>query len=116
MREIFLSYGRADDESFARRLCKKAEAEGFDVWYDRDCMPNRRLSLTQEIRDEIDQCERLLLVAGLRCCRHTCRPMEACLAVWPVRGDYASSCLNGRLAGKAAGAGRSEMLGSSTVR
>ena len=64
MRKIFLSYGRADDESFVRRLYEKLTAEGFDVWYDRERMPNRGLSFTQEIRDEIDQCERLLLVAG----------------------------------------------------
>jgi WD40 repeat protein len=63
-RKIFLSYGRADDEPFVRQLYERLSVEGFDVWYDRERMPNRGLSFTQEIRDEIDRCERLLLVGG----------------------------------------------------
>ena len=63
-RKLFLSYGRADDEDFVRALYARLGAAGFDVWYDRERMPNRGLSFTQEIRDEIDRCERLLLVAG----------------------------------------------------
>ena len=59
---LFLSYGRADDEEFVRQLYARLTAAGFDVWYDRERMPNRGLSFTQEIRDEIDRSDRLILV------------------------------------------------------
>jgi WD40 repeat protein len=63
-RKVFLSYARADDEAFARRLFDALEREGFDTWFDRERMPNRGLSFTKEIRDEIDRCERMILIAG----------------------------------------------------
>jgi WD40 repeat protein len=63
-RKLFLSYARSDDEPFVARLYSRLQAEGFDVWYDRESMPNRGLSFTQEVRDAIDRCERLVLVAG----------------------------------------------------
>jgi WD40 repeat protein len=64
MPTIFLSYGRGDDESFARRLHDDLTERGFDVWFDRVSMPSRRLTFHQEIRDAIGTCDRLLLVVG----------------------------------------------------
>lgn len=60
---IFISYARADDELFVKRLYHDLKGE-FDVWWDRVSMPNRGLTFLQEIRDAIDQADRLLLVAG----------------------------------------------------
>lgn len=60
---IFISYARADDESFAERLYH-ALKDDFEVWWDRVSMPNRGLTFLQEIREAIDGCDRLLLVAG----------------------------------------------------
>jgi hypothetical protein len=61
---IFLSYARADDELFVRRLYDDLTAQGFRVWFDREHMPNRGLSFTDEIALAIEQAERLLLVCG----------------------------------------------------
>jgi hypothetical protein len=61
---IFLSYARADDEPFVRGLYDQLRAEGFDVWFDRECMPSRALTFLQEIRDEIRSRDRLLVVLG----------------------------------------------------
>lgn len=60
---IFLSYVRSDDEPFVKRLYEDLKDE-FDVWWDRVSMPNRGPTFTQEIRDAIEQADRLLLVAG----------------------------------------------------
>jgi hypothetical protein len=32
MTSVFLSYARADDEPFVRRLCEDLTAAGFTVW------------------------------------------------------------------------------------
>jgi tetratricopeptide (TPR) repeat protein len=61
---IFLSYARADDEPFVRRLYDDLTAQGFRVWFDREHMPNRGLSFTDEIALAIEQAERLLLICG----------------------------------------------------
>jgi hypothetical protein len=64
MTKVFLSYGRNDDEAFARRLDADLTKTGFDVWFDRVSMPARQLTFHQEIRDAIAARDRLLLVVG----------------------------------------------------
>jgi hypothetical protein len=49
----FLSYARADDELFVKRLYRDLTADGWKVWWDRESMPSRGLKFTQEIRDAI---------------------------------------------------------------
>ncbi len=61
---IFLSYSRNDDETFVKCLYEDLTAHGFEVWWDRVSMPSRALTFLQEIRDAIDRCDRLILVAG----------------------------------------------------
>jgi WD40 repeat protein len=70
-KKFFLSYARGDDgesfdpdRSFVARLHRDLQAHGFEVWYDRDDMPSRRLTFHQEIRDAIAACDRLLLIVG----------------------------------------------------
>jgi NB-ARC domain/TIR domain len=62
--DIFISYGRQDDEPFTRRLRDDLAAKGFRIWWDRASMPSRGLTFTQEIRDAIDRANRLLLIVG----------------------------------------------------
>jgi len=64
MTSIFLSYARADDEAFARRLHDDLTARGFDVWFDREDMPSRALTFLHEIREAIHERDRLVLVVG----------------------------------------------------
>jgi hypothetical protein len=71
MTSVFLSYARGDDgepfvpaRSFVARLHRDLKAAGFDVWFDREDMPSRRLTFHQEIRDAIAARERLVLVVG----------------------------------------------------
>jgi hypothetical protein len=53
--DIFISYGRQDDEPFTRRLHDDLAAKGFRIWWDRASMQSRDLTFTQEIRDAIDR-------------------------------------------------------------
>lgn len=62
--KVFLSYSRADDEPFVRRLYEGLESAGFTVWFDRVSMPSRQLTFYQEIRDAVARCERLVLIVG----------------------------------------------------
>ena len=62
--DIFVSYGRADDEPFTGRLYDDLTSRGFRLWWDRRAMPSRGLTFTQEIRDAIDRANRLLLIVG----------------------------------------------------
>jgi NB-ARC domain/TIR domain/APAF-1 helical domain len=69
--KIFLSYARADDgepfdpgTSFVARLYRDLTACDFDVWWDRERMPSRALPFPQEIQNAVEQCERLVFVAG----------------------------------------------------
>jgi hypothetical protein len=48
--KLFLSYARGDDELFAKSLYEDLSKEGFDVWWDRERMPNQGLSFLQEKR------------------------------------------------------------------
>lgn len=61
---LFLSYARADDEPFVRRLYDDLREAGFDPWFDREKMPSRGLTFTTEIAHAIDGAERLILVVG----------------------------------------------------
>src|SRR5690606_13221233 len=77
---VFLSYGRGDDridaapddtnyyydenKCFTRRLYNRLINAGFEVWWDRENMPNRALTFLQEIRDAITNCDKLVLVVG----------------------------------------------------
>ena len=44
MSSIFLSFARGDDEAFVRRLHGDLTNAGFEVWFDRVCMPSRQLT------------------------------------------------------------------------
>lgn len=63
---LFLSYARGDDEGFVSQLYDDLARLGFDVWWDRVSMPSRGLTFTQEIRDAVEACDRLILVVGPR--------------------------------------------------
>src|SRR6478672_10017658 len=62
--EVFLSYGRADDEQFVSALQRRLAGRGIGVWWDRAEMPSRGLTFLQEIRDAVAVAERLVLVVG----------------------------------------------------
>jgi hypothetical protein len=64
MSDIFLSYARADDEPFVKRLCDDLTARGFNVLWDRISVPSRASVFLQEIRDAIDIADQLILVIG----------------------------------------------------
>jgi len=64
MTSIFHFYARDDDKAFVRRLRADLTRAGFDVWFDRVCMPSRQLTFNQETRDAIAVHGRLLLVVG----------------------------------------------------
>ena len=66
MTTLFLSYARSDDEPFVERLYHALQARGFEVWWDRVCMPSRLLTFHQEIREAVATRERLVLVVGPR--------------------------------------------------
>lgn len=69
---VFLSYARADDDpdyddpaqSFIRRLYNALSAAGFAVWWDRESLPSRGKTFTQEIEAAIRACQRFVLVVG----------------------------------------------------
>jgi hypothetical protein len=56
----FISYARADDEPFAKRLAQDLP----DIWWDRTAMENRGRTFLQEIRDAIAESDRLILIVG----------------------------------------------------
>jgi tetratricopeptide (TPR) repeat protein len=79
---IFLSYGRKDDylndvtpdeehtyhhdpaRSFTRQLYQALQDAGFDVWWDREKMPNRGLTFLEEIRQAVHDSDKLVYIAG----------------------------------------------------
>jgi TIR domain/NB-ARC domain len=63
---VFISYARADDEPFAKRLYFDLVESSVSVWWDRECMENRGRSFLQELRDAIDGVERVIAVIGPR--------------------------------------------------
>ncbi|MBN1618235.1 TIR domain-containing protein [Candidatus Dojkabacteria bacterium] len=62
--DVFLSYARADDENFVRKLYLDLTKAGIKVWWDRISMPGRGLTFLQEIRDAISNSDRLVLTLG----------------------------------------------------
>ena len=62
--DAFISYARSDDEPFVRRLFRDLTERQFRVWRDRECMPSRSLTFSQEIRDAIDGSARMVAVVG----------------------------------------------------
>lgn len=61
---VFLSYARADDEPFVERLRDDLVAAGVEVWWDRESMANRGRTFLQELRDAIENVDRLVAVIG----------------------------------------------------
>jgi hypothetical protein len=49
--DVFVSYGRGDDELFTKRLYGDLTSRGFKLWWDRRAMPSRGLTFTQEKRN-----------------------------------------------------------------
>lgn len=96
MAEIFVSYARADDEPFVKRLHEDLTAAGFSVWWDREAMESRGRTFLQEIRDAIASVDRLILVVGPKAVRSDYVRvewefgLEACTIVLPILrlGDY----------------------------
>ena len=62
--DIFISYGRGDDQSVVEAVYKMLVSEGFRVWWDRTDMPQREIAFTEEIRNVIGRSERILLFVG----------------------------------------------------
>lgn len=70
--KVFLSYARNDDDpayddptrSFVRRLYNDLVEAGFDVWWDREKMPTRGQPFPREIREAIEETDKLILIAG----------------------------------------------------
>jgi WD40 repeat protein len=63
-RQVFISYARADDEPFVKRLYDDLEQNGIRIWWDREKMESRGRLFLQEIRDAISESDRVLLVVG----------------------------------------------------
>jgi hypothetical protein len=59
---LFISYARADGESLAIDLYKELTQAGYFVWWDKQAMENRGRTFIQEVKDAIEQVDRLLLV------------------------------------------------------
>lgn len=68
MPSVFLSYARGDDDEFVARAYEFLRAD-FDVWWDKECMPSRSLTFTEEIRDAIHRSERVVVVIGPKALR-----------------------------------------------
>ncbi|MEM9951773.1 MAG: tetratricopeptide repeat protein [Chloroflexota bacterium] len=79
---VFISYARKDDyldavskadehtyhldskRSFTRQMYTTLTDAGFDVWWDREKMPNRGLTFLDEIKQAIRECDYLIYVSG----------------------------------------------------
>ncbi|MDF0676034.1 MAG: NB-ARC domain-containing protein [Nitrospira sp.] len=61
---VFLSYARKENSEFVARLHNTLTAAGVHAWLDLIDMPNRSLTFLQEIRDEIESCDRVLAIVG----------------------------------------------------
>ncbi|RZB30894.1 MAG: hypothetical protein AEth_00848 [Candidatus Argoarchaeum ethanivorans] len=64
MGHIFISYARADDESFVKQLHDDLIEHGFDVWWDQQTMQSRGRTFLQELRDAVEGSDRLIAVIG----------------------------------------------------
>jgi WD40 repeat protein len=50
---VFISYGRGDDNSFVDRLYQDLSSIGYKVWYDRESLDSNGMSFLQNIRDAL---------------------------------------------------------------
>jgi TIR domain len=82
---VFISYARADAETFAAALRDALLAAGFPVWWDRAHMESRGLTFLQEIQQAIAGCSRLIVVMS-----------PAALSSDYVRLEWEHALLNGR--------------------
>lgn len=65
MTSVFISYARADDEDFAKRLYEDLTREGFEVWRDRESLHSVSLTFLQQIKGAIrEKIDRFIFVAG----------------------------------------------------
>jgi hypothetical protein len=62
--KIFISYARADDETFVKQLYQDLTEHDFYVWWDRKAMESRGRTFLQELRDAIEASDRLIAVIG----------------------------------------------------
>lgn len=61
---VFICYARDDDEPFVKRLHHDLDKAGIRVWWDRKAMESRGRTFLQEIRDAIENVDRLIAVIG----------------------------------------------------
>jgi hypothetical protein len=93
---VFISYARADDEDFVRRLRKDLTKHDVSVWWDREAMGSRGRTFIQELRDAIEGSDRVIAVIGLHAARSSYVKVEwehallFCKGVLPLlrQGDY----------------------------
>lgn len=64
MPKVFISYARNDDEPFVKQLYEDLTKKNFRRWWDRKSMESRGRSFLQEIRDAIENADRLVAVIG----------------------------------------------------
>lgn len=69
MRDVFLSYARAENEPLARELYQRLSAGGLAVWWDRECLPSRSLTFLQEIRLAVQDAKRTVVIVDGPACR-----------------------------------------------
>jgi hypothetical protein len=63
--KIFLSYARADDEAFAKKLYADLTKAGLAIWWDRESLHSVSLTFHQQIKDAIHkQIDRMVYIAG----------------------------------------------------
>jgi hypothetical protein len=62
--QVFLSYARADDETFVSQLHRDLTDNNVSVWWDRKAMESRGRSFLQELRDAIEAADRVIAVMG----------------------------------------------------
>jgi len=61
---FFLSYARGDDAAFASKFHHDLASKGFDIWFDRESLPGRASVFLSEVREALDDYDRLVLVVG----------------------------------------------------
>jgi len=93
---VFISYARADDEDFVRRLHQDLIKHDISVWWDREAMGSRGRTFLQELRDAIEASDRVIAVIGAHSVRSSYVKVEwehallFCKGVLPIlrQGDY----------------------------
>ena len=69
---VFISYARADDEDFVRRLQQDLTTKHhINVWWDREAMESRGRTFLQELRDAIEASDRVIVSSALMLCART---------------------------------------------